>query len=195
MKNVVINHKGRDGFTTKFVGSFKGACEFIDGYNHEPSSKRIRNWSFNDPRDMQINPAGFGSSRLVVSECEQSTIEDYKLHLKELFAKKDAEREQRRKDYEDKGREELTKECRGWYIVELELMLPHRDITLGGMERRSTNWRILADSESEAFEQAVDAANEKYPVVYEVLSNPIDADISYVGMWTDELEAEFPTEH
>lgn len=87
--------------------------------------------------------------------------------------------------------QELYAMPKGWYVIEFSAMV---SLVKGNDGWRDYTWKCLANNGVEAFEMARRSFNEKMPrnvsFVY-TFCEITQANIDYVGVWTDELESQY----
>jgi len=89
---------------------------------------------------------------------------------------------------------ELKEPCKGWYVVTLTALV---SVTRGNDGKRTYSYRVLAESQFDAFEKASAALYNKMPkgvdFIYHITDSVFSALIEFVGIWTDTAELEYGT--
>lgn len=88
--------------------------------------------------------------------------------------------------------ERLTTPQKGWYVVTLEALVSR---IKGNDGKQTYSYRVLANSEQDAFDKACEMLRNKMPdnvtFIYEITDTASSAFIEYVGVWTDQAELEY----
>lgn len=125
-------------------------------------------------------------------DAQWGNAREYRVNVKSLEEYADAilDRQAQQQAEKDKAEaqlqaklSEMYQPAKGWYLVELRCCKD--DHKRGGHKEHWTNWKILANSQMDAYNKAVDAAEAKG---YYWFAEPQQCQIDFYGVWTDETE-------
>lgn len=181
----------------KLVQSSNEALQFVEDCNLEnnPHSKSMfaaifdnefkngykPHW-FNFKR-IELAVPGIGPNRIFIYPALADTLEEHDLIVEKEEKEKAEEAEKERAESFQKRMSEMLEENKGWYVVELPCC--QQDFRKGGHKERWTNWKVLANSQMDAYNKAVDLAEEKGFFWFRDAEN---CQIDFYGVWTDEKE-------
>lgn len=124
--------------------------------------------------------ASFGNASIFTTK--YFNLDDYKLAIQE-FEKDFSEKQKKAETKKQALLDELYQNNKGWYIIELPCF--KEDLRRGGHKKQFTNWKILAESKMDAYNKAVQLADEKK---YFWFAEAVNCQIEFYGVWTDEKE-------
>lgn len=110
------------------------------------------------------------------------------------YEKELAERAERDAEAHQVWMLEMNKKVHGWYVVTFDVLVSR---IRGNDGRKTCSFRVLADSQMDAYEKARNIVmtdgvkDSNVSFVYDVVDSAKSAFIEYVGVWTDESELEY----
>lgn len=185
---LVLNYYNNQGFAT----NAQEAIDFINslkGITANPSVIRDLESLFNGTNSGWVNALKRGQTEMATTGCGNSRIyclRSLGLTLEAHNAVVEQNKIDRQKAKENRFQEkmnEMYEVKKGWYVVNLDCQ--EIDIKRGGSKFRSTNWRIMAHSEMNAYNQAVELASDKG---FFAFADAERSQIDYIGEWNDVIE-------
>lgn len=185
---LVLNYYDNQGFATNaqeaisFINSLKGITA-------NPSVIKDLESLFAGTNSGWLNALKRGQTQLATTGCGNSRIyclRSLGLTLEAhnaICEQNRLDREKVKDNYFQEKMNEMHTKQKGWYVVNLDCQ--EIDIKRGGSKVRSTNWRIMGDSEIDAYNQAVDLATEKN---FFEFASPENCQIDFIGEWSDVIE-------
>ncbi len=189
MKTLILNYYKN----TVLVNNANDAIEFINSLPgisaNQSTIKNLENYFLGENPYMnktlkagfayEIATTGCGTSRINCYRPLGTTLERHNQVLEErkIQAKKEADDNFQRK------MNEMYQTEKGWYVVQLDTF--EIDTVKGGHKARYTNWRVLANSPMDAYNKAVDCADEKGFFWHAAATS---CQIDFVGEWSDLAE-------
>jgi len=182
MKTLILNYYKK----TILVNNANDAVEFINslggGITANPSTIKNLETFFDGTNKYfpsEIATTGCGASRIYGYIPLATTLEAHN----QVLAERKIQAEKEKNEAFQAKTNELYKSKKGNYVVQLDCF--ELNNVKGGHKARFTNWKILADSPMDAYNKAVDCAEEKGLFWMAAAEK---CQIDFIGEWTDLAE-------